>query len=68
MKKQFATAALVASALMVTGCTTGQRSLGGAAVGGVGGAVIGSSVAGTGGAIAGGVGGAVIGSAVGQSL
>lgn len=68
MKKQFAAAALIASAFMVAGCTTNERALGGAAVGGVGGAAVGNSVAGTGGAIAGGVGGAVVGSAVGQSL
>lgn len=67
MKKQFAVA-LIASTVLVTGCTTNQRTLGGAAVGGVGGAAIGNSIAGTGGAVVGGVGGAVAGAAVGQSL
>lgn len=54
--------------LATAGCTTSQKSLGGAAVGGVGGAVIGDAVAGTGGAIVGGVGGAVAGAAIGRNL
>ena len=68
MHKQIAIAAVIASAVIVGGCTSNQKALGGAAVGGVGGAAIGNSVGGTGGAIVGGVGGAVAGSAVGQSL
>lgn len=68
MNKRYAAAAMLASAIMVAGCTSNQKAIGGAAVGGVGGAAIGNSVGGTGGAIVGGVGGAVAGSAVGQSL
>jgi hypothetical protein len=62
------TAVVACSLLAATGCTTTQKSIGGAVVGGVGGAVVGDAVAGTGGAIIGGVGGAVVGSAVGRNL
>lgn len=59
---------LVATTL-VAGCTpTQQRAAAGAAVGGVGGAVVGGAVAGTGGAVVGGVGGAAAGAAVGAGL
>ncbi|MDX3924990.1 MAG: hypothetical protein QHC90_04165 [Shinella sp.] len=51
-----------------TGCTTTQKTIGGAAVGGVGGAVVGDAVAGTGGAIVGGVGGAIAGGAIGRNM
>lgn len=68
MRNKIALATVVVSSLLAAGCTTGERAVGGAAVGGIGGAAVGNSVAGTGGAVVGGVGGAVVGSAVGQSL
>lgn len=58
----------VGLSLTFTACTQTQKTISGAAIGGVGGAVIGDAVAGTGGAIVGGVGGAVAGAAVGRNL
>lgn len=55
-------------AVVASGCTTREKQIGGAVVGGVGGAVVGDAIAGTGGAIVGGIGGAVVGSAVGRNL
>lgn len=65
--KKFAPIALVlVSALSITACTTTQKTVTGAAVGGVAGAVVGGAVAGTPGAVVGaavgGGTGAVIGS------
>ena len=59
---------VVTSAFAAAGCTTGQKTLAGAAVGGVGGAVVGDAIAGTGGAIVGGVGGAVAGGAIARNM
>ncbi|GLQ37893.1 hypothetical protein GCM10007908_15130 [Rhizobium albus] len=69
MMKKMATLSLVAVATLgAAGCTTGQKTVGGAVVGGVGGAVVGDAIAGTGGAIVGGVGGAVAGGAIARNL
>ena len=58
----------VAVMLAAAGCSRTQKTIGGAAVGGVSGALIGDAVGGTGGAVIGGVGGAVAGGAVGRNL
>ena len=69
MKRTAGVALVLGCALMAgAGCTSNQKTLGGAAVGGVGGAVVGDAIAGTGGAVVGGVGGAVAGAAVGRNL
>ena len=59
---------LIVAIMSVSACTTTQKTVGGAVVGGVGGAVLGDAVAGTGGAVVGGVAGAVAGGAVGRNL
>jgi hypothetical protein len=51
-----------------SGCSTTERTIGGAVVGGVGGAVVGDAIAGTGGAVVGGATGAVAGAAVARNL
>ncbi|GHD08729.1 glycine zipper 2TM domain-containing protein [Tianweitania populi] len=68
MTRMIAAVAILGAALASTGCSTNQKTLGGAAVGGVGGAVVGNSIGGTGGAVIGGVGGAVAGGAIGRNL
>lgn len=69
MARNLAALALLGlAAFAASGCTTTQKTIGGAAVGGVGGAVVGDAVAGTGGAVVGGVGGALAGAAVGRRL
>ncbi|MCQ8781272.1 hypothetical protein [Mangrovibrevibacter kandeliae] len=59
---------LTLAGLATAGCTHDQKTLGGAAVGAGGGALIGSAVGGTGGAVIGGVGGGVAGAVVGSRL
>ncbi|MEC5291392.1 hypothetical protein VSX64_09710 [Aurantimonas sp. C2-6-R+9] len=59
---------LIVATMSVSACTTTQKTVGGAVVGGVGGAVLGDAIAGTGGAVVGGVAGAVAGGAVGRNL
>ncbi|MBP0439880.1 hypothetical protein [Tianweitania sediminis] len=68
MTKRLAVLAVLGATLVGAGCTTSERTVGGAVVGGVGGAVVGNAVAGTGGAVVGGVGGAVAGGAIGRNL
>ena len=69
MKRTVGVTVVLGCALIAaSGCTTNQKTLGGAAVGGVGGAIVGDAVAGTGGAIVGGLGGAVAGGAIGRNL
>lgn len=69
MTRQFgALLLLVLATIGLSGCTTTQKTIGGAAVGGVGGAVVGDAIAGTGGAVVGGIGGAVAGAAVARRL
>lgn len=69
MRKSIATLSLVlATMLAASGCSTTEKTIAGAAVGGVGGAVVGDAIAGSGGAIVGGIGGAVAGGAIGRNL
>ncbi len=68
MTRMLAVAAVLSACAIGTGCSTSQKTVGGAVVGGVGGAVVGDANAGTGGAVVGGVGGAVAGAAVGRNL
>ncbi len=58
--------ALGAVLLMATGCTTTERTVGGAAIGGVGGAAVGNAVGGSGGAIIGGLAGGTAGALIGR--
>ena len=56
------------SVIMITsGCTTTERTVGGAAIGGVGGAVIGDAVGGSGGAVVGGLAGGTAGALIGRN-
>ena len=66
MKKLAPIALVVVSALSLTACTSTQRTVTGAAVGGGAGALVGSAVGGTGGAVIGGAGGAAAGAALAQ--
>lgn len=59
---------VVGSIVLASGCTTREKTIGGAVAGGLGGAVLGDAVAGTGGAIVGGVGGAVAGGAIARRM
>ncbi|MDZ5698112.1 hypothetical protein [Chelativorans sp. M5D2P16] len=69
MKKKIGMLSVVLGAsLMASGCTTTEKTITGAAVGGLGGAVVGDAIAGTGGAVVGGIGGAVAGGAIGRNL
>lgn len=69
MIKKLGMLCLVGGMITATaGCTTTEKTITGAAVGGVGGAVAGSAIAGSGGAIVGGIGGAVAGGMVGREL
>jgi Na+-translocating ferredoxin:NAD+ oxidoreductase RnfD subunit len=68
MTKILAAAALLGASFVATGCTTNERTVGGAVVGGAGGAVVGNAIGGTGGAVVGGVGGAVAGGAIGRNM
>lgn len=69
MIKQYGRYLILGSLLLATaGCTTTEKRIGGAVVGGVGGAVVGDAIAGTGGAVVGGIGGAVAGSVIAPRL
>ena len=61
MKKFAPIAFVVISALSITGCTTTQRTVSGAAIGGAGGALVGGAIGGYGGAVVGGGAGAAAG-------
>lgn len=64
MNKLAPIALVVISALSLTACTSLQRTVSGAALGGAGGALVGGAVAGYGGAILGGAGGAAAGALI----
>ena len=64
MKKLGPIALVVISAFSLTACTTTQRTVSGAAIGGAGGALVGGAVGGYGGAIIGGAGGAAAGALI----
>ena len=69
MIKKIGTFCLVGGLLAATaGCSTTEKTITGAAVGGVGGAVAGNAIAGSGGALVGGIGGAVAGGLIGRNL
>lgn len=59
--------ALGAVLTVSTGCTTSERTVGGALIGGTGGAVVGNAVGGSGGAIVGGLAGGTAGALVGRN-
>jgi len=68
MKSVWKTAlALGAVMLLSAGCTTSERTVGGALIGGAGGAVIGNAVGGDTGAVIGGVAGGTAGAVVGNN-
>ncbi|WP_019996352.1 YMGG-like glycine zipper-containing protein [Aureimonas ureilytica] len=58
--------ALGAIMMLAAGCTTTERTIGGAAIGGVGGAAVGNAIGGSGGAIIGGVAGGTAGALIGR--
>ena len=64
MKKFAPIALVVISALSMTACTTTQRTVSGAAIGGAGGALVGGAIGGYGGAVVGGAGGAAAGALI----
>ena len=64
MKKLAPIALILISTLSITACTTTQRTVSGAAIGGAGGALVGGAVGGYGGAIVGGASGAAAGAQV----
>lgn len=69
MRKTVGTLSFVlATLLAASGCSTTEKTVAGAAVGGVSGAVVGDAVAGSGGAVVGGIGGAVAGGAIGRNM
>lgn len=59
--------ALGAIVVISSGCTTGERTVGGALIGGTGGAVVGNAVGGSGGAVIGGLAGGTAGALVGRN-
>ncbi|KQT54965.1 hypothetical protein ASG43_02905 [Aureimonas sp. Leaf454] len=59
--------ALGAVVMLASGCTTTERTVGGALIGGAGGAVVGDAVGGTGGAVVGGLAGGTAGALVGRN-
>ncbi len=61
MKKIAPIALVVVAALSMSACTTTQRTVSGAAIGGAGGALVGGAVGGYAGAVVGGAGGAAAG-------
>jgi hypothetical protein len=67
MKKLAPIALILVSALSISACTTTQRTVSGAAIGGAGGALVGGAVGGYGGAIVGGAGGAAAGALLANS-
>lgn len=68
MKILSSTALVVIGALTLTACTSTQRTMTGAAVGGAAGAAVGGAVASTPGAIVGAAGGAAVGVAVADKI
>ena len=69
MKKKILTSiAAVALIGCLGACTQDQKTLGGAAVGGVTGLAVGNAVGGTGATILGGLGGTAIGAAIGHNM
>lgn len=69
MVKKFGIFCLLGSLMIATSaCTTTEKTITGAAVGGVSGAVAGNAVAGSGGALVGGIGGAIAGGMIGRNL
>lgn len=66
MKKFAPIAVVLVSAMSLTACTTTEKTVTGAAVGGVTGAVVGGAVGGYGGAVVGGGVGAATGAVVGS--
>ncbi len=61
MKNIAPIALVVVAALSMSACTTTQRTVSGAAIGGAGGALVGGAVGGYAGAVVGGAGGAAAG-------
>ncbi|OAM84263.1 hypothetical protein [Devosia elaeis] len=61
MKKIAPVALVVVAALSMSACTSTQRTISGAAIGGAGGALVGGAVGGYTGAVIGGAGGAAAG-------
>ncbi|MBC8129552.1 MAG: hypothetical protein H7Y08_04435 [Rhizobiaceae bacterium] len=59
-------AGMAAILAVATGCTTNERTVGGALIGGTGGAILGDAVGGTGGAVVGGLAGGTAGALVGR--
>ncbi len=69
MTKKLATFCLLGGMLAATaGCSTTDKTITGAAAGGIGGAVAGNAIGGSGGALIGGIGGAVAGGMIGRNL
>ena len=66
MKKLAPAALVIIGALSLTACTTTERTVAGAAIGGATGAVVGGAVGGYGGAVVGGAAGAGVGAVVGS--
>lgn len=58
--------ALGAVVMVTAGCTTTERTVGGALIGGAGGAVVGDAIGGSGGAVIGGLAGGTAGALVGR--
>lgn len=61
-----ALAIVAAVAGTATGCTTTERTVGGAVIGGTGGAILGNAIGGSGGAVVGAVAGGSVGAVVGN--
>ncbi|WEK05821.1 MAG: hypothetical protein P0Y65_06080 [Candidatus Devosia phytovorans] len=64
MKKFAPIAVVMLAALTLSACTSTQRTVSGAAIGGAGGALVGGALGGYGGAIVGGAGGAAAGALI----
>tara|TARA_R110002020_G_scaffold14227_1_gene50464 strand:+ start:6709 stop:6912 length:204 start_codon:yes stop_codon:yes gene_type:complete len=64
MKKIAPIALILMSALSITACTTTERTVSGAAIGGGAGALAGGAIGGYGGAVVGGAGGAAAGALI----
>ncbi|KHJ54199.1 hypothetical protein IGS74_13805 [Aureimonas sp. OT7] len=68
MKKTWKPVLALAAVVMITaGCTQTERTVSGAAIGGVGGAAVGNAVGGGTGALIGGLGGAGAGALIGRN-
>ena len=67
MKTFVKTSLALGAVVMVTaGCTTTERTVGGALIGGAGGAVVGDAIGGSGGAVIGGLAGGTAGALIGR--